>query len=55
MKYEERQAFVVSESRKPYRAPRIVARESLESLAATCAQPGSKPDPVTCPSGPIQS
>ncbi|MEM1206415.1 MAG: hypothetical protein AAGN66_24495 [Acidobacteriota bacterium] len=41
--------------RRPYRPPRILERISMEAMAATCASPGSKPDPVTCPVGPIQS
>ena len=41
--------------RRPYSAPRILSRERLEAMAATCLQPGSKPDPILCPSGPLQS
>ncbi|MCG8461197.1 MAG: hypothetical protein MI919_33340 [Holophagales bacterium] len=41
--------------RRPYEPPRILSRERLEAMAAACLQPGSKPDPVLCPSGPIQS
>lgn len=43
------------DARRPYRPPRIVCREQIEAMAASCLQPGSKPDPVLCPSGPIQS
>ncbi|MEM1204877.1 MAG: hypothetical protein AAGN66_16730 [Acidobacteriota bacterium] len=41
--------------KRSYRPPRIVERQPLGALAATCVSPGSKPDPVTCPAGPIQS
>ena len=41
--------------RRPYRRPQILSRERLEAIAASCGQPGGKPDPVLCPSGPIQS
>lgn len=41
--------------RRPYRAPLILSRELLEVMAASCGTPGGKPDPIMCPSGPIQS
>ena len=45
----------LEQSKRPYRSPRILSRERIEAMAASCLQPGSKPDPVLCPSGPIQS
>jgi hypothetical protein len=42
--------------RRPYRAPRILSREPLESVAAVCAPaPPAKGNPGACPSGPISS
>ena len=41
--------------RKPYQAPQIVFRQTLEIVAATCNPPGGKQDPLNCPIGPIQS
>ena len=42
--------------RRPYRAPRILSREPLESVAAVCAPaPPAKSNPGACPSGPISS
>ena len=41
--------------KRPYQRPRIVVRESIEAMATSCLTPGSKPDPVLCPIGPIQS
>lgn len=45
-----------SDRRRPYRAPRILSREPLESVAAVCAPaPPAKSNPGLCPSGPISS
>jgi hypothetical protein len=42
--------------RKPYEAPRILSREPLEAIAATCSpSPPAKANPVLCPQGPISS
>ena len=42
--------------RRSYRAPRILSREPLESVAAVCAPaPPAKSNPGACPSGPISS
>lgn len=35
------------EGRRPYTPPRIVERQSIESIAADCSLPGGKNDP-TC-------
>lgn len=42
--------------RKPYSPPRILSREPLEAMAATCAPtPPAKMNPGLCPRGPINS
>jgi hypothetical protein len=41
-------------SKQPYEAPRILSREPLEAIAATCSGPG-KANPGLCPTGPINS
>ncbi len=44
------------DGRRRYRAPRILSREPLESVASVCAPtPPAKSNPGTCPSGPISS
>lgn len=40
---------------RPYSKPRILFRESVEAMATSCLTPGSKPDPITCSGGPLQS
>ena len=52
---EENQAHGRHSARRPYCRPRILSREPIEAMAASCGTPGGKPDPVMCPSGPIQS
>lgn len=45
-----------SGARKPYEPPRILSREPLEVIAATCSpSPPAKGNPVLCPQGPISS
>jgi len=41
-------------AKRPYEAPRILSREPLEAIAATCSGPG-KSNPGLCPTGPINS
>ncbi len=45
-----------SSRRPPWRRPRILFREPLETLATVCAPaPPAKGDRTSCPSGPIAS
>lgn len=42
--------------RKPYAPPRILSREPLEAMAATCSpRPPAKGNAGLCPRGPINS
>jgi hypothetical protein len=42
--------------RKPYSPPRILSREPLEAMAATCSpRPPAKTNAGLCPRGPINS
>jgi hypothetical protein len=45
-----------SPQKKRYERPRILSREVIEAMAATCApSPPAKGNPGLCPSGPISS
>lgn len=45
-----------SARRKPYSPPRILSREPLEAMAATCSpRPPAKTNAGLCPRGPINS
>ncbi len=45
-----------SSSKKPYRRPEILYRETLEVMAAVCfPSPPAKANPGFCPQGPISS
>ena len=52
---EDTEEYRRKAARRPYHRPKILSRQSVEAMAASCATPGGKPDPVMCPSGPIQS
>ncbi|MCP4895656.1 MAG: hypothetical protein GY906_01675 [bacterium] len=41
--------------RRRYVAPVVTFFEPLEAFAAVCTGPGAKPDPVQCPTGPLNS
>jgi hypothetical protein len=47
---------VEASKRKRYEPPRVIFRERLEALAATCTpSPPAKTNPGICPRGPISS
>ena len=47
----------LSERKRPYRSPRILSREPLEGIAATCnpSPPGKTVGDMLCSNGPINS
>ncbi len=46
-----------TEVKRPYRSPRILSREPLEGIAATCtpSPPGKTVGDMLCTNGPINS
>ena len=51
----QREAPEVVQQRRPYSAPRILFRETLEVVASTCSSLTAKSDVGSCPLGPVQS